>query len=46
MEEELKNPEYKDMKLVKIAYGSDEDQKSFTGAQKRFALLSPTPKMN
>jgi rhamnose transport system substrate-binding protein len=33
MKEELKKPEYKDMKLVKIAYGNDEDQKSFTETQ-------------
>ena len=33
MQEELKKPEYKDMKLVKIAYGNDEDQKSFTETQ-------------
>jgi rhamnose transport system substrate-binding protein len=33
MQEELKKPEYKDMKLVKIAYGNDDDQKSFTETQ-------------
>jgi rhamnose transport system substrate-binding protein len=33
MQEELKKPEYKDIKLVKIAYGNDEDQKSFTETQ-------------
>src|SRR5260370_5290504 len=33
MQEELTKPEYKDMKLVKIAYGNDEDQKSFTETQ-------------
>src|SRR5260370_26943606 len=33
MQEELKKPEYKYMKLVKIAYGNDEDQKSFTETQ-------------
>ena len=33
MQEELKKPEYKDMHLVKIAYGNDEDQKSFTETQ-------------
>src|SRR5262249_38360545 len=33
MQEELKKPDYKDMKLVKIAYGNDEDQKSFTETQ-------------
>ena len=33
MQEELKKPEYQGMKLVKIAYGNDEDQKSFTETQ-------------
>ena len=33
MKEELKKTEYKDMKLVKIAYGNDDDQKSFTETQ-------------
>ena len=33
MKEELQKPEYKDMKLVKIAYGNDDDQKSFTETQ-------------
>lgn len=33
MEEELKLPKYKNMKLVKIAYGNDDDQKSFTEMQ-------------
>ncbi|WP_216326290.1 rhamnose ABC transporter substrate-binding protein [Deinococcus aestuarii] len=33
MQEELKKPQYKDMKLVKIAYGNDDDQKSFTEMQ-------------
>lgn len=33
MQEELKLPKYKDMKLVKIAYGNDDDQKSFTEMQ-------------
>lgn len=33
MQEELKKPAYKDMKLVKIAYGNDDDQKSFTEMQ-------------
>src|ERR1700736_1711958 len=33
MQEELKKPEYKDVKLVKIAYGNDDDQKSFTETQ-------------
>ena len=33
MQEELKLTKYKDMKLVKIAYGNDDDQKSFTEMQ-------------
>jgi len=33
MQDELKKPEYKDMELVKIAYGNDDDQKSFTETQ-------------
>ncbi|MEV5409177.1 rhamnose ABC transporter substrate-binding protein [Thermopolyspora sp. NPDC052614] len=33
MKDELKKPEYKDMELVKIAYGNDDDQKSFTETQ-------------
>ena len=33
MKDELKKPEYKDMKLVKVAYGNDDDQKSFQEAQ-------------
>ncbi|PYE48992.1 rhamnose ABC transporter substrate-binding protein [Deinococcus yavapaiensis] len=33
MQDELKKPAYKDMKLVKIAYGNDDDQKSFTEMQ-------------
>ncbi|MGP3932179.1 rhamnose ABC transporter substrate-binding protein [Nonomuraea sp. KM88] len=33
MKEELAKPEYKDMKLVKVAYGDDDDQKSFTETQ-------------
>jgi len=42
MQEELKKPEYKDMKLVKIAYGNDEDQKSFTETQ---GLLEAYPNL-
>jgi rhamnose transport system substrate-binding protein len=49
MQEELNKPEYKDMKLVKIAYGNDEDQKSFTETQGLLeaypnlkAIVSPT----
>lgn len=33
MQEELEKPDYKDMKLVKIAYGNDDDQKSFIETQ-------------
>jgi rhamnose transport system substrate-binding protein len=33
MREELKKPEYKDVKLVKVAYGDDDDQKSFQETQ-------------
>lgn len=33
MQDELKKAEYKDIKLVKIAYGNDDDQKSFTEMQ-------------
>jgi len=33
MEETLAKPKYKDMKLVKIAYGDDDDQKSFQETQ-------------
>jgi rhamnose transport system substrate-binding protein len=33
MEETLKQDKYKDMKLVKIAYGDDDDQKSFQETQ-------------
>ncbi|MEV0233168.1 rhamnose ABC transporter substrate-binding protein [Nonomuraea sp. NPDC050786] len=33
MKDELKKPEYKEMELVKVAYGNDEDQKSFTETQ-------------
>jgi rhamnose transport system substrate-binding protein len=33
MEETLKKPKYKDMKLVKTAYGDDDDQKSFQETQ-------------
>jgi rhamnose transport system substrate-binding protein len=33
MEETLKQDKYKDMKLVKIAYGDDDDQKSFQEMQ-------------
>ena len=33
MKEELKKPAYKDIKLVKVAYGDDDDQKSFQETQ-------------
>ncbi|MFB8024148.1 MULTISPECIES: rhamnose ABC transporter substrate-binding protein [unclassified Streptomyces] len=33
MKEELKLPRYKDMQLVKVAYGDDADQKSFQQTQ-------------
>ncbi|MFI6345713.1 rhamnose ABC transporter substrate-binding protein [Streptomyces sp. NPDC050560] len=33
MKDELKNPKYKGMKLVKVAYGDDDDQKSFQQTQ-------------
>ena len=42
MQEELKLPKYKDMKLVKIAYGNDDDQKSFTEMQ---GLLQAYPNL-
>ncbi|KVU52288.1 rhamnose ABC transporter substrate-binding protein [Burkholderia cepacia] len=49
MQEELKKPEYKKMKLVKIAYGNDDDQKSFVETQGLLqaypnlkAIVSPT----
>jgi rhamnose transport system substrate-binding protein len=42
MKEELKKPEYKDMKLVKVAYGDDDDQKSFQETQ---GLIQAYPKL-
>jgi rhamnose transport system substrate-binding protein len=33
MKDTLKKPKYKDMKLVKVAYGDDDDQKSFQQMQ-------------
>ena len=33
MKDELTKPEYKDMKLVKVAYGNDDDAKSLTETQ-------------
>ena len=40
MKKELALPKYKNMKLVKIAYGNDDDQKSFSETQ---ACCRPTP---
>jgi rhamnose transport system substrate-binding protein len=42
MREELKKPEYKDIKLVKVAYGDDDDQKSFQETQ---GLLQAYPNL-
>jgi len=42
MKEELKKPEYKDVKLVKVAYGDDDDQKSFQETQ---GLLQAYPNL-
>jgi rhamnose transport system substrate-binding protein len=42
MQEELKKPEYSKMKLVKIAYGNDDDQKSFVETQ---GLLQAYPNL-
>jgi len=42
MKEELKKPEYSGMKLVKVAYGDDDDQKSFQETQ---GLLSAYPNL-
>ena len=42
MKDELKKPKYKDMKLVKVAYGDDDDQKSFQQTQ---GLLSAYPNL-
>jgi rhamnose transport system substrate-binding protein len=42
MREELKKPEYKDVKLVKVAYGDDDDQKSFQETQ---GLLQAYPNL-
>jgi len=40
MKDELKKPEYKNIELVKVAYGDDDDQKSFQEAQ---GLLQSIP---
>jgi rhamnose transport system substrate-binding protein len=42
MKEALKKPEYKDIKLVKVAYGDDDDQKSFQETQ---GLLQAYPNL-
>ena len=42
MKDELKKPEYKDMKLVKVAYGNDDDQDSFQQTQ---GLLQAYPNL-
>lgn len=42
MKKELEKPEYKDIKLVKTAYGDDDDQKSFQETQ---GLLSAYPNL-
>jgi rhamnose transport system substrate-binding protein len=42
MKETLKDPKYKDMKLVKVAYGDDDDQKSFQETQ---GLIQAYPKL-
>jgi rhamnose transport system substrate-binding protein len=42
MKEELKKPQYKDIKLVKVAYGDDDDQKSFQETQ---GLLQAYPNL-
>ncbi|WP_327351197.1 rhamnose ABC transporter substrate-binding protein [Streptomyces sp. NBC_01304] len=42
MKDELKDPKYKDMKLVKTAYGNDDAQQSFQQTQ---GLLQEHPKL-
>jgi rhamnose transport system substrate-binding protein len=42
MQEELKKPQYAKIKLVKIAYGNDDDQKSFVETQ---GLLQAYPNL-
>jgi rhamnose transport system substrate-binding protein len=42
MKKELALPKYKDMKLVKVAYGNDDDQKSFSETQ---GLLQAHPNL-
>jgi rhamnose transport system substrate-binding protein len=42
MKDTLKDPKYKDIKLVKVAYGDDDDQKSFQQTQ---GLIQAYPKL-
>jgi rhamnose transport system substrate-binding protein len=42
MRDELSKPRYRDMRLVKVAYGDDDDQKSFQETQ---GLLSAYPSL-
>jgi rhamnose transport system substrate-binding protein len=42
MKDELSKPKYKDMKLVKTAYGNDDDQKSF---QETLGLIQAYPNL-
>jgi rhamnose transport system substrate-binding protein len=42
MKDELTKPQYKNMKLVKVAYGDDDDQKSFQETQ---GLISAYPNL-
>jgi rhamnose transport system substrate-binding protein len=42
MQDELKKPEYSKIKLVKVAYGNDDDQKSFVETQ---GLLQAYPNL-
>jgi rhamnose transport system substrate-binding protein len=42
MKDELKDPKYKDMKLVKVAFGNDDAQQSFQQTQ---GLLQEHPKL-
>jgi rhamnose transport system substrate-binding protein len=42
MKQELAQPQYKDIKLVKVAYGDDDDQKSFQQTQ---GLLQAYPNL-
>jgi rhamnose transport system substrate-binding protein len=42
MKDELRKPQYKDVRLVKVAYGNDDDQKSFQETQ---GLLQAYPSL-